>query len=66
MRQAHGSDLVPGTTQHRQPEPWWGRRKGSALPALRSSLVRVGEPRPAAKCRGVFPAKVRLLMSAPS
>lgn len=62
----HGSDLVPGTTQHRQPEPWGGRRRGSALPALRSSLVRVGEPRPAAKCRGVFPANVRLLMSAPS
>lgn len=26
----------------------------------------VGEPRPAARCRGVFPAKVRLLTSAPS
>lgn len=42
------------------------KREGSTLPALRSSLVRVGEPRPAARCKGVFPAKVRLVTSAPS
>lgn len=42
------------------------KREGSTLPALRSNLVRVGEPKPAAKCRGVFPAKVCLFKSAPS
>lgn len=28
--------------------------------------MRVGEPSPAARCRGLFPAKVLLLTSAPS
>lgn len=33
--------------------------QGRDSPAFRRRRVRVGDPSPAARCRGVFPAKVR-------
>lgn len=38
MSQAHGSDLVPGTTQHRQTELWRGKEEGQCLTSFKEEF----------------------------
>lgn len=59
MSQAQGSGLVPGTSQHRQPELWGGEGKeeGQCLTSFKEQFGEGGGAQASSQVQGGVPSK---------
>lgn len=52
-----GSDLVPGTTQHRQPELWGGKEEGQCLTSFKEQFGEGGGAQASSQVQGGVPSE---------
>lgn len=58
MSQAHGSDLVPGTSQHRQPELWGGKEEEQCLTSFKEQLGEGGGAQTCSQVQWSVPGEI--------